>query len=81
VQQYGSCAITHYFTTSEIITKLEVYVVLQCSGKDGCDMAGHSLGQVGRPQKQWISTNKRIFITNVSMTGFARARDPGRAVP
>jgi len=65
VLRYGSCAIMHYFTASEII-KPEVYMVLQCSHKDGIDSVGHACNQIGRPQKyieEWSSANKCICIS------------------
>jgi len=74
VQRYGSHAITHYFTASEIITKLEVYAVLQCLRKDGhwycgsCTRLSWNTHKVGVAQKTYLC----------SMThGFTCARDPG----
>jgi len=67
VQWYGSCVIIHYFASNVIITKLEVYVVFQCSHKDGVDIVGHACAQVGRPRKHkegLSSTNKHICISN-----------------
>jgi len=39
--QYGSCAITHDFTGSEIITKVKVYMVLQHYVKKIAKVAQH----------------------------------------
>ena len=49
--RYGSRAIMHYFTGSEIITKLKVYVVLQYLCKEDRDGADNTRGQAGRSQK------------------------------
>ena len=52
VRQYGSRAIAHDFTGSEIITKPKVYVVLQYLRKeDSQDCAGSTRGLVGRSRK------------------------------
>ena len=40
IRRYGSRAIAHYFTASEIIAIPKIYVVLQYTCKDGCQVGG-----------------------------------------
>ena len=51
VCKYGSHAIMHYFTASEIITEPKVYMILRYFLKMVRNMHGLVHGQLGRPQK------------------------------